>query len=157
MPSLHTLRDDERGVTLIELMAVLAILLVLVAIAIPTFGGFTNQAKDAEAKAELRQALVPVKAVNIEVPNAPDLETRVLEMSPGTSFDSNALLGVKLAWSTDGAICLWRISDSETVYGVWEPPFSQENATLFAELSSIPASCPTAADAPAAGFTRAGW
>lgn len=157
MPSLHTLRPDERGVTLIELMAVLAILLVLVAIAIPTFSGFTNQAKDAEAKAELRHTLAPVKAVNIEVPNAPDIETRVLEMAPGTVFDSNAVLGVKLEWSTDGAICLWRISDSETVYGVWEPPFSQENATLFATLPSLPASCPTTADAPAAGFTAAGW
>lgn len=157
MPSLHTLRNDERGVTLIELMAVLAILLVLVAIAIPTFSGFTNQAKDAEAKADLRNALGPVKAVNIEVPNAPDLEARVLDMAPGTALDPNAVLGVKLEWSTDGAICLWRISDSETVYGLWEPPLAQENATLYAKLSSLPASCPTTAGAPAAGFTAAGW
>ncbi|MFQ5554743.1 MAG: type IV pilin protein [Acidimicrobiia bacterium] len=153
----HHLRYRQEGVTLAEVMAVLAILIVLVAIAIPTFSGVTNQAKDAEAKAELREVLVPVKTVNIEDPTTPDLVAAVLAMAPGTAIDPSGVTGVKVERSTDGAICLWRISDSNSVLGMWEPPLGADSPTLFAELATMPATCPTFAQAPAAGFSTTGW
>ncbi len=151
------LRRLEDGVTLAELLAVVAILIVLVAIAIPTFGGVSNQAKDSEAKAELREALAPVKAVIIENPSTPDIVASVLEIAPGTAIDPGARTGARIDRSTDGAVCLWRISATDTVFGIWEPPFDVSSPTLFAVPASIPATCPTTADAPGAGFAAGAW
>ncbi len=146
----------EDGVTLAELMAALAILLVLVAIAIPTFFGATNQARDTRAQSELRTALAPLKTINIEAPDTADLEAAIRDLSPGIAFDAAAVTGIKLTRSADDAVCMWRISDSGIVYGVWEPRGSA-GETLFAELAALPAACPVAADAPTEGYTVGGW
>ena len=55
-------RDDE-GFTLIELMVVVLIIAILLAIAIPTFLGAQNRAKDRAAQSDLRNALTAAKTI----------------------------------------------------------------------------------------------
>ena len=155
MPRLHALANEE-GVTLAELMAALAILIVLVAIAVPTFFGATGTAKDTQAQSDLRTALAPLKAVIIEDPTTAAVDAKIKELLPSAIFDVNAVDGIKVERSADGAVCMWRISDSGTVYGVWEPAYST-GETLFVELSALPAACPITADAPGVGFVTGGW
>ncbi|MGD9701846.1 MAG: type II secretion system protein [Acidimicrobiia bacterium] len=67
---LHTLkrrrdqaRSTEDGFTLIELMVVVLIIAILLAIAIPTFLGAQNKAKDRSAQSSLRNALTAAKTI----------------------------------------------------------------------------------------------
>lgn len=147
----------EDGVTLAELMSALAILIVLVAIAIPSFMGNANQARDTRAQAELRQVLAPVKAVNVEAPSAADFVQRVQDMAQGSRFDITAVAGVKIERAADGATCLWRISESGIVYGIWESAGVPGGTTLYAELSALPAACPDSTTASSSGFVTEPW
>jgi len=156
MPPLPALRHRQDGVTLAELMAALAILMVLVAIAIPTFFGAANQARDTKAQAALRNALGPLKTINIESPDAVGLESLIESISPGVSFDPAGVAGIKLERSLDGAVCMWRVSESGVVYGVWEPPGSN-GESLFGEFAALPATCPETVDALGQGYTINGW
>jgi prepilin-type N-terminal cleavage/methylation domain-containing protein len=52
----------EEGFTLIELLVVMAIIGILLAIAIPSYLGFTNQANQRDAQANLREAVPSVEA-----------------------------------------------------------------------------------------------
>jgi type IV pilus assembly protein PilA len=66
-----TMRDrspgsDDSGFTLIELMVVVLIIAVLIAIAIPTFLGAQNRARDRAAQSDLRNALTALRTVSIE-------------------------------------------------------------------------------------------
>jgi type IV pilus assembly protein PilA len=56
-------RQEEGGFTLIELMVVVLIIAILLAIAIPTFLGAQNKAKDRSAQSSLRNALTAAKTV----------------------------------------------------------------------------------------------
>jgi type IV pilus assembly protein PilA len=55
--------DDESGFTLIELMVVVLIIAVLMAIAIPTFLGAQNKAKDRSAQSSLRNTVTSAKVL----------------------------------------------------------------------------------------------
>ncbi len=54
---------DEEGFTLIELMVVVLIIAILIAIAIPTFLGAQNRARDRGAQSNLRNALSAAKTI----------------------------------------------------------------------------------------------
>lgn len=56
-------KDDEDGFTLIELMVVVLIIAILLAIAIPTFLGAQDRARDRGAQSELRNALTAAKTI----------------------------------------------------------------------------------------------
>jgi len=55
--------DDEDGFTLIELMVVVLIIAILLAIAIPTFLGAQNRARDRSAQSNLRNGLTAAKTI----------------------------------------------------------------------------------------------
>ena len=57
------LQKDDEGFTLIELMVVVLIIAILIAIAIPTFLGAQNRARDRAAQSNLRNALTAVKTI----------------------------------------------------------------------------------------------
>ena len=56
-------RSTEDGFTLIELMVVVLIIAILLAIAIPTFLGAQNKAKDRSAQSSLRNGLTAAKTI----------------------------------------------------------------------------------------------
>ena len=56
-------RSTEAGFTLIELMVVVLIIAILLAIAIPTFLGAQNKAKDRSAQSSLRNGLTAAKTI----------------------------------------------------------------------------------------------
>jgi prepilin-type N-terminal cleavage/methylation domain-containing protein len=62
MGPLYRLRDQETGLTLIELMIVLTIIGALLAIAVTSYTGFRDRATDTAAKANVRSALPSVEA-----------------------------------------------------------------------------------------------
>ena len=56
-------RSADEGFTLIELMVVVLIIAILLAIAIPTFLGAQNKAKDRSAQSSVRNALTAAKTI----------------------------------------------------------------------------------------------
>lgn len=143
-------RLSDDGFTFIELMAVIAILGVLIAIAIPMLRGQQNGTHDIKAKSEVRQALAPLQVVKLQGSGS---EEAIGELSPTVAFDGTAVLGVKLQQAEDGSTCLWRISETGTVFGVWDPVVGSESPTLYAKLTTLPDDCPDEADAESAGFS----
>jgi type IV pilus assembly protein PilA len=149
---------DETGFTLVELMVVLLIMLILVGIAIPSFMGSRASARDAEAKSAVREALPAVKAYIIAGDPLANIEVGIKELTPSIAIDPTATEGIAIDLSTDGAVCVFRISQGgSNVYAVWEPGLTMGGGTLYAELGALPAACPTAADAGTAGFSATTW
>jgi type IV pilus assembly protein PilA len=148
---------DERGFTLVELMVVLLIILILVGIAIPSFMGSRDSAFNAEAKSGIREALPALKAYIISGGPLADVEAGVKDLTPSVAIDPTAVEGVALVTSTDGAVCMFRVSQAGAVYAVWEPGLRMGAGTLYAEFAAIPASCPTAANVGTAGFSATAW
>jgi type IV pilus assembly protein PilA len=87
---LHTLKarqaarttgpDGDQGFTLIELMVVVLIIAILLAIAIPTFLGAQNKAKDRSSQSSARNALTAAK--NIYADTQSYVGATVAEMTP---------------------------------------------------------------------------
>ena len=63
LETLRRKRENEEGFTLIELMVVVLIIAILLAIAIPTFLGAQNRAKDRGAQSNLRNSLTAAKTI----------------------------------------------------------------------------------------------
>jgi len=59
-------RSREDGFTLIELMVVVLIIAILIAIAIPTFLGAQNRARDRSAQSDLRNAATAAKTLSTD-------------------------------------------------------------------------------------------
>ena len=66
-------KDEEDGFTLIELMVVVLIIAILLAIAIPTFLGAQDRARDRAAQSDLRNAITAAKTIATD--DAGELDT----------------------------------------------------------------------------------
>ena len=82
MDRLITTSRDDRGFTLIELMVVVLIIAVLIAIAIPTFLGATNRARDRSAQSDLRNSITAAKTVATDA-DGYFLNDADVELGPG--------------------------------------------------------------------------
>jgi prepilin-type N-terminal cleavage/methylation domain-containing protein len=150
------LRRDEAGFTLIELAVALMVIALLVVISVPLYTGYRNRAVDLEAKAEVREALIPVKAYILDGDGtAATIQDGAKQFSPTLVFDPAGVNGVAIQEATDGSVCLWRAASTENVFGIWQG--SIDTQTLYAVVPAIPADCPLIADTAVAGFVATPW
>ena len=116
------LRNTEDGFTLIELMVVVLIIAILIAIAIPTFLGVQNRAKDASAKSDLRNGITNAKAIATDNAGATDKAdaTALGTAEPSLTFDTlaNAGKGTIGVTATASNVVLVTQSKSGTWYGM---------------------------------------
>lgn len=148
------MKDRESGFSLVELAVALVVVAVLIGVAIPLYLGMRRESVETAAQAELREALVPLRAHLLDGDESLSLPQGVRSFNGTVRFDDSAVAGIKLEAASDGSTCLWRIADTGTVYGVWAAP--DGGTALFTEAGSLPGSCPDEADAAAQGFV-ASW
>lgn len=118
-------KDEEDGFTLIELMVVVLIIAILLAIAIPTFLGAQDRARDRGAQSNLRNSLTAAKTIatddaglftNVNVNSLASAEGSLSYVSNTTpasdvisvsvqSTNTELILQTKSASGTSFAIC----------------------------------------------------
>jgi len=85
--------SGEAGFTLVELLVVLAIVGVLVAIAVPSYLGFSGRAADGAAKANLRAALPSAEAYYVDNGTYVGMNVAVLR----SRYDAGIAAGLAVA------------------------------------------------------------
>ena len=92
----HTSAGRDKGFTLIELMVVVLIIAIFLAIAIPTFLGAQNKAKDRSAQSSSRNALTNAKTIYADSATyAAATPTALLASEPSLTFQPGVSTGPK--------------------------------------------------------------
>jgi len=114
---------NEEGFTLIELMVVVLIIAILIAIAIPTFLGAQNRARDRGAQSDLRNAVTAAKTISTDdsgqMTNVTVTSLTAAEgaLTFGTAGDQDTIGVVKSTDAAD-AVLLYKQSASGTWFGI---------------------------------------
>ncbi len=88
---LATDRQREEGFTLIELMVVVLIIAILLAIAIPTFLGAQNKAKDRSAQSSARNTVTAAKTIAADAQDYTTTNpTTLAAVEPSIAYVANA-------------------------------------------------------------------
>lgn len=99
-------RSTDEGFTLIELMVVVLIIAILLAIAIPTFLGAQNKAKDRSAQSSLRNGLTAAKTIYTDASDytkaTPGTTGELAKVEPSLTFA--ALAGTESAGPKDVSV-----------------------------------------------------
>jgi type IV pilus assembly protein PilE len=83
--------SSERGFTLVELVVVMAILLILTAVAVPSYLGFSDRANRDAAGADLRAALSSVEAWHSDHGTYAGMTVAALKASYDQSLDPSII------------------------------------------------------------------
>jgi type IV pilus assembly protein PilA len=155
-------RQDE-GFTLIELMVVVLIIAVLLAIAIPTFLGVQNKAKDRAAQSSVRNTLTAAKAMYADDSNFDGAtDAALLAVEPSLTFQAAGTdSGGPKDVSVEGAGQVFSaaaLSDTDTCFYIRNTANGQ---TEFASVPNAGGACdggaPPANAAPTAPWSTDGW
>ncbi|MBT8197513.1 MAG: prepilin-type N-terminal cleavage/methylation domain-containing protein [Acidimicrobiia bacterium] len=140
--------SKDEGFTLIELMVVVLIIAVLVAIAIPSFIGFRNNAQDRDAQSAVRNTLLAEKGYFTETGSF---------TTDGANLQSYANVTLSTTLNEDDvqvlagadSICLLQASESGKIFAVWEGKTEGTVYGQFANTAAAPTTCADDGSAPA--------
>ena len=148
-------REDEQGFTLIELMVVVLIIAILIAIAIPTFLGAQDRARDRGAQSDLRNAFTAAKTFSTDQEgffrtnattalDASDLGSPrgepSLEFVDGSENATTDLIGVEVSGTPVGSeIVLTHESASGKKFGIAANQQGDTGYCQWEEADAIPA------------------
>jgi type IV pilus assembly protein PilA len=160
MNNTPTQRQDDRGFTLIELMVVVLIIAILLAIAIPTFLGAQNKAKDRSAQSSSRNALTNAKTLYADNGTYADANIANLASSePSLTFQAGASTGPKVVSVLSVGAMTWYaavLSDTKTCFYIRDsvdPTFAAaDRGTTYAKGTlgaPGPLTCVASATVPA--------
>jgi len=116
-------KDDEDGFTLIELMVVVLIIAILLAIAIPTFLGAQDRARDRAAQSDLRNGITAAKTIatddagqmtNVSVSSLTTAEGAITFAGIGSA----TVVGVENSATASDAVYLYKGSASGKYFGL---------------------------------------
>jgi type IV pilus assembly protein PilA len=150
---MRTIRRDDEGFTLIELMVVVMIIAVLIAIAIPSFLGFRKSAQDRSAQSELRNVLLSEKAYWLDNGDYTQTAADITAFEPNASIAAAPANGVyiDLNGASSDIVCMVRTAESGNTFAIWE---SSSAGTYYGSTDLSAADCPAAAPA---GYAQGGW
>ena len=160
IPTRKTDAERDRGFTLIELMVVVLIIAILLAIAIPTFLGAQNKAKDRSAQSSARNTLTAAKTIFADNGKYTDATIVALAaVEPAFTFlaTGTASAGPKevSSDSTDATTFYAAAkSDTGTCYFI-KDVMATAGGTSFA--SSATGACSGTAAKAATDYKAAGW
>lgn len=109
-------REDEQGFTLIELMVVVLIIAILIAIAIPTFLGAQNRARDRAAQSDLRNAYTAARTISTDYEGF--FKTSSAACTAANAVDASALEAEEGSLSFVDTLAAAVATDSTTDVGV---------------------------------------
>jgi type IV pilus assembly protein PilA len=112
---LFAARDD--GFTLIELLVVLLIIGILMAIAVPAYGGFRARAQDTAARSALNETLKAADAYSLD--NGGYATMTIAKLRKG--YDQSIPSVVKLGTKKTAYFCIHALSDSGTTFWLRGP------------------------------------
>jgi type IV pilus assembly protein PilA len=154
-------RQDE-GFTLIELMVVVLIIAVLLAIAIPTFLGVQNKAKDRAAQSSVRNTLTAAKAMYADDSDYSGATVANLDLvEPSLTFLATGAAStdpkeVSVNGGAVGSQVFYAAAESATGTCFYIRDTANGNGTEFASDSSSPTCTATAAPS-VTGWDGDGW
>jgi type IV pilus assembly protein PilA len=146
-------RKHDEGFTLIELMVVVLIIAILLAIAIPTFLGAQNKAKDRSAQSSLRDTVVAAKSVFVDTQDYTKADVATLTAGePALAFQTAA--------SGDPKVVSVGATASEFTAAAYSKAgncfFIKDSATAGTTYNKASSGTCSAAAAPTTGWTT-GW
>ena len=160
IPTRKTDAERDRGFTLIELMVVVLIIAILLAIAIPTFLGAQNKAKDRSAQSSARNTLTAAKTIFADNGKYTDATVVALTaVEPAFTFQDAASTGPKIV-SIDSTVVTdfyaAAMSATGTCYFI-KDVIASPGGTSFASSKTV--ACTGAAAKLGTGLTysAAGW
>jgi type IV pilus assembly protein PilA len=140
-------KDDEDGFTLIELMVVVLIIAILLAIAIPTFLGAQDRARDRGAQSDLRNGITAAKTLATDeaglfmVDGAAIDAADMLATEPSLVFSDTVADTDTISVTTalDGStILLVTESESDTFYGI---AATSQGQVTYCSGTAAPTTC----------------
>jgi general secretion pathway protein G len=106
-------RADEQGFTLLELMIVMAVMLVLAAIAIPSYLSVVRKAKEAVLKEDLHTMRSAIDAYTVDKAKAPQSLDDLLQAGYLREIPKDPITARTDTWITDQSDTLTTIDETQ--------------------------------------------